>query len=198
MGNLDSWFRRADRSPPETEPRAEDRALVQGALSGRQQDFETLVERHQRMLYRFVLQQLGDESAADEIVQATFVQAYFNLAGFRGQAAFKTWLYGIALNLCRDRGRALSRRREVAVEAVAEEELAARSPALEDMLLGGTLERRLAALPERQRTVLSLRIWSDLAFKEIARLLGISENAAKVNYHYAIRRLQEWVQESSS
>ena len=198
MGKLDSWFRRADGSRVETEARREDRALVQGALTGRQQDFEVLVERYQRMLHRFAHQQLGDESAADEIVQATFVQAYFKLQSFRGEASFKTWLYGIALNLCRDRGRALRRSRELPVDAASEEALTASSPGLEELVLGGTLERRIAALPDRQRTVLSMRVWGDLAFKDIARLVGISENAAKVNYHHAIQSLRRWVQESSS
>ena len=169
----------------------DDSTLVRGTLAGRRDDFATLVERHQKPLYRFVLQHTRDAHAADEIVQMTFVQAYTHLADFREQASFKTWLHRVALNLCHDRGRAERRRSDVPVEDAID--AGAVEPRLEDVVLGATLERRIAALPDRQRTVLNLRLWGDLSFKEISRLLGTTENSAKVNYHHAIRRLREWL-----
>jgi RNA polymerase sigma-70 factor (ECF subfamily) len=66
------------------------------------------------------------------------------------------------------------------------------------LALGATVERRVAELPRRQRSVLGLRIWSDLSFKEIGRLLGTSENSAKVNYHHAIRKLKQLLSEEDS
>ena len=172
----------------------EDLTLVRGTLAGRRQDFVTLVERHQRALHRFVEQQTGDFAATDEIVQMTFVRAYSGLASFRAEASFKTWIYSVAMNLCRDRARAERRRANVSVEEVLESSPPA-EPSFEDLVLGGTVERRVAALPDRQRSVLNLRIWGDLSFKEIGSLLGISENSAKVSYHHAIRRLKQWLVE---
>ena len=169
----------------------DDTALVRGTLAGRRDDFAELVERHQKPLYRFVLQQTRDTHAADEIVQMTFVQAYTHLADFREESSFKTWLHRVALNLCHDRARAERRRSDVPVDDALERSRT--QPSLEDVVLGATVERRVAALPERQRTVLNLRLWSDLSFKEIARLLGTSENSAKVSYHHAIRRLRQWL-----
>jgi DNA-directed RNA polymerase specialized sigma24 family protein len=55
------------------------------------------------------------------------------------------------------------------------------------------LERLVVRLPLRQRAVVTLRVFSDLPFKDIARLEGISENSAKVNYHHAIVRLRQWL-----
>ena len=85
----------------------EDRALIEGTLAGRQQDFEVLVERYQEMVYAFVYRYLRDADGADDVVQSTFVQAYTHLHQFRGTASFKTWLHQIALNQCRSRSRSM-------------------------------------------------------------------------------------------
>ncbi len=193
MGAPDSPLGRARASSAEGEAR-DDLDLVRGALRGRRENFATLVERHQRTLQRFVEQQVGDRGTADEIVQMTFVQAYTRLASFRAQASFKTWLYSVAMNLCRDRARMEKRRAAVPVED-ALEMMPATQPTLEEVVIGATVQRRVAALPDRQRSVLSLRIWGDLSFRDIGSLLGISENSAKVSYHHAIRRLKHWLVE---
>lgn len=171
----------------------DDGDLIRGVLAGRTQDFEVLVERHQKPLHAFVLRYLGDAAGADEIVQAAFVQAYVHLAGFRGEATFRSWLHEIALNLCRGRLRSGRARLEVALDDVPEGELGdprgdpAEAPPRAD------LEREIARLPPRQRSVLTLRVFADLSFREIARLEGITENAAKVNYHHAVKRLKRWL-----
>lgn len=197
MGKLDAWPRRSDTTSTREQTEPDDFSLVRGTLAGRQDDYGVLVERHQKALYRFIQLQLGDHHAADEIVQMTFVQAYTHLDRFRGEASFKTWLHRVALNLCCDRGRVERRRAEIPADEVLER--APRTePSLEDVILGGSLERRIAALPDRQRSALNLRIWSDLSFKEIGRLMETSENSAKVNYHHAIRRLRQWLREEVS
>jgi len=154
MSMLDSWPGRAQTAQPDRKDR-DDLDLVQGTLSGRREDFAVLVERHQRSLQRFVEQQVGDRSAADEIVQMTFVQGYTRLASFRAQASFKTWLYSVAMNLCRDRARSEKRRATVPVED-ALEMVPSTQPTLEEVVVGATVQRRVAALPDRQRSVLSL------------------------------------------
>jgi RNA polymerase sigma-70 factor (ECF subfamily) len=169
-----------------------DLELVEGTLAGRRQDFEVLVERHQRMLYAVALRFLQNADAADEAVQATFVSAYTHLARFRRAASFKTWLYEILLNHCRSGHRRARARREVALDDVPEAALGD----VGDVERGAersTLERHIARLPARQRSVLSLRVFADLPFKAIARAEGITENAAKVNYHHAITRLRLWL-----
>ena len=171
----------------------DDAQLVAGAIAGRQECFETLVERHQRTVYALVYRWLGDHAGADEVVQATFVQAYTHLVDFRGDASFRSWLYGIALNQVRTLQRNQRRARTVPLDDVAEGDL----PQAEDAPVGGWLRDRLAdsigRLPPRQRAVVTLRVVGDLPFKEIARLEGISENSAKVSYHHAVTRLREWL-----
>ncbi len=194
MGTFDAWVCGSEAHTMEEPATEDDWALVRGALAGRRQDFMALVERHQRSLHRFVEQRVDDRAAADDIVQMTFVQAYARLSGFRAESSFKTWIYSVALNLCRDRGRAEKRRAHVTAEEALEKQ-PQDGPSLEDTVLGATVERRVAALPDRQRSVLGLRIWGDLSFREIGSMLGISENSAKVGDHHGIRRLRQWLLE---
>ena len=168
----------------------DDSALVARARSGDEQAFETLVERHQRMIYTAAARILRDHDAADEATQRTFVRAFERLGTFRGEASFGTWLQRIAMNECRDLLRA--RRRLVDLDSVPESELATASPS-DDPRLRARLGRLVADLPRRQRSVLSLRVFADLPFAEIARAEGITENSAKVSFHHAVRRLRRWL-----
>lgn len=170
-----------------------DLELVEGTLAGRRDDFAVLVERHQRMLYAVALRYVHDADAADDAVQAAFVSAYAHLAQFRRAAAFKTWLCEILLNHCRSQRRRARLHEEVPLDDIPE---AALHDCREDATLSAeraTLERHVARLPPRQRSVLTLRVFADLPFKEIARAEGITENAAKVNFHHAIVTLRAWL-----
>jgi RNA polymerase sigma-70 factor (ECF subfamily) len=175
----------------------DDAQLVAGAIAGRQECFETLVERHQRSVHALVYRWLGDRAVADEVVQATFVQAYMHLVDFRGDASFRSWLYGIALNQARTLQRDRRRERTIPIDDVAEGDLPQVQGASEGASEGGRLRDRLAGfiarLPPRQRAVVTLRVVGDLPFKEIAKLEGISENSAKVSYHHAVTRLRKWM-----
>lgn len=170
-----------------------DLELVEGTLAGRREDFEGLVERHQRMLYAVALRYLHDADAADEAVQAAFVSAYIHLAQFRRAATFKTWLCEILLNECRSGRRRARARQEVPLDDVPEPALCDPRGETTQAAERAGLERHVARLPPRQRSVLSLRIFADLPFKDIARAEGITENAAKVNYHHAIMKLRAWL-----
>ncbi|MGH7857173.1 MAG: RNA polymerase sigma factor [Candidatus Binatia bacterium] len=172
----------------------DDTELIRGALAGRLEDFETLVERHQKALHGFVCSQLRDTGAADDVVQGAFLEAYTHLRSFRFEASFRSWIFRIALNRCRSLQRSARARREVPLEETAETDLPEGEGA---DLAGGALrarvEREVERLPPRQRAVLRLRVFGDLPFAEIARIEGISENSAKVSYHHAVRRLKEWL-----
>jgi RNA polymerase sigma-70 factor (ECF subfamily) len=170
----------------------DDSDLIARALAGHEDAFEALVERHQRMIYALAHRVLRDHDAADEATQRTFVRVFERLRSFRAESTFATWLHRIAMNECRDILR--DRRRHVDLADVPEERLATSNDAV------GPVGRRLGALvadlPPRQRSVFSLRVLGELPFAEIARAEGITENAAKVNFHHAVRRLREWLSRS--
>jgi RNA polymerase sigma-70 factor (ECF subfamily) len=152
--------------------------------------FEVLVKKYQRMAYFLALKMVGNHHDADEVAQKTFLSVYKNLATFEGRSSLKTWIFRIAMNfsknLVRDRGR-----REG--EEVTERSAVAFSAVEDDI---NTHERRqivrtaVEKLPPRQREVLQMRAFGDMSFAEIARSIGISISAAKVNYHYAVKALK--------
>lgn len=181
----------------------DDVGLIRGTLAGRREDFDVLVERYQKLLYGFVYRLIADHAQTDDIVQMTFLQAYTHLGQFAGRASFKTWLHQIALNQVRAARRGQRRHEQVPMEEVTESSLHQAQVAAGAALDGGTgnsgwrpvLESLIADLPLRQRSVVTLRIFSDLPFKDIALAVGITENSAKVNYHHAITRLRQWLRE---
>src|SRR5271165_3901139 len=79
-----------------------DLTLVQALQDGEDRTLNELMDRHREGLFRFVLRHVHNEADALELAMETFVRAYFNIGKFRPRAKFATWLYQIALNLCRD------------------------------------------------------------------------------------------------
>ena len=177
---------------PCREKPVDDLRLIRGSLRGRREDFGALVDRYQKPLYAFVCRQLGDGEAADDVVQTTFLRAFSALRTFRGDASFSTWLHQIALNECRTRHRQKARLREVALDDAGEAMVAPEENRGAGVELAG-LRRWIEKLPPKQKSVLNLRVFSDLPFKDIARIEQISENSAKVNYHHAVKKLREWM-----
>jgi RNA polymerase sigma-70 factor, ECF subfamily len=173
----------------------EDQRLVERFRGGERVAFETLVRKYQKPIYFFLLRHAGDTDEAKELTQRTFIRALGGLGGFRGQAAFRSWLYRIAVNLLlnhvRDRAR-------FARDVDFEERSGGGPPALDELVAhedSARLRQAVARLPRKQRLTLELRVYQDLSFREVAEILGTSEGAAKVNYHYAVQRLKEWLGE---
>ena len=79
-----------------------DEELVARSVNGDAESFNQLILRWERPIYALAYRTIGREEDARDIVQDTFLRAYRALPGFKGQAKFSSWLYRIALNLCRD------------------------------------------------------------------------------------------------
>src|SRR5215471_5964713 len=82
-----------------TETVDEDSQLVDRFRQGERAAFEQLVRKYQKPIYFFILRHVADADEAQELAQRAFIKAFGGLAGFRGQAAFRSWLYRIAVNL---------------------------------------------------------------------------------------------------
>jgi RNA polymerase sigma-70 factor (ECF subfamily) len=166
--------------------------------------FTLLVRKHQTPLYNFVLRHLRSTSLAEEVVQDAFVRVVHSAAEFKHEARFSTWLYTIARNLCIDQTRKNALRRHPSLDEPVRAD-GADGPTLGDHTADGGAnveraagateirERVLAAietLPEEQREVFLMREISNLPFKEIAEIVGASENTVKSRMRYALERLQ--------
>jgi RNA polymerase sigma-70 factor (ECF subfamily) len=158
---------------------------------------EALVRAHQGAVYRLALSVLDDPAEADEATQDTFLAALRALPGYRGEAAFTTWLYRIALNASRDRlrrrgawQRLLGRLRPPP---------AAPDPRPVEAAAGGrerqaAIWRAVQALGEKHRLPIVLRYYHDLPVAEIAHLLRLSEGTVHSRLSIARDRLRAALQ----
>jgi RNA polymerase sigma-70 factor (ECF subfamily) len=169
-----------------------DETLVAGARAGERAAFEALVRRYQKPVYRLCFRYVRDHDEAADLTQRTFVRVMGRLGDLRQGELFRTWLFRIGVNLAlnhiRDNARFVEEPPEgldpaLAVTAVGVSRLVAGE-------LATALRKAVEALPTKQRMTLELRIYEELSFRDIALALGTSEGAAKVNFHYAVRKLR--------
>lgn len=169
--------------------------LVSRAKAGERGAFDGLVRATYADTYALAFRLCGNEDDACDVVQDTYLRAYRSLAGFRGDAAFTTWLYRITANCAStqltQRGRA--RHEELLDDAPMADERLAADP---EAMAGLSFERSrvaaaLAGLPHRLRVVVVLRDIYDLSHEAIATELGISETASKVRLYRARAKLRE-------
>jgi RNA polymerase sigma-70 factor (ECF subfamily) len=168
-----------------------DRELAERFQSGDRTAFDQLVRRHQKGLWHLVRRYVRRDADASDVTQLAFVRAFKGLGAFRGAASVRSWLYRIAINCALSWLR--DHRREEPTE-IAEDALVEANPAPARLLggeQGARLRTAIAQLPPKQKLVLELRVFDDLSFKEVAELADCTENTAKVNFHYAVKRLRD-------
>ena len=175
-----------------------DEELVARSVGGDADSFNELVVRWERPIDALADRTIGREEDARDVCQETFLRAFRALPGFRGQAKFSSWLYRIALNLCRDWIRRERRAPVVqAPENVDLIELAAAaepSESIEDLVarrdLAQTVERAMALLPEEQRTAIVLKEYHGLTFQEIADLMNCPLSTVKTRLYQGLTVLR--------
>lgn len=158
-----------------------DLELVARVQQGQRQAFDLLVKKYQARILALILRFVRDRHEAEDVAQETFVRAYRALANFRGDAAFYTWLYRIAINTAKNHLAARSRRTpDVDIDS-SEAELLGGEDALrhtdtpEGELLARELEaivhKAIAGLPDELRTALMLREFDGLSYEDIATIM---------------------------
>ena len=168
-----------------------DHELVEQFRNGDRRAFDVLVRRHQKGMWRLVRRYVKSDADAADITQLAFVRAFRGVTGFRGTASVRSWLYRIAINCALSWLR--DHRREQPAE-IGEDALVDDNPAPAQLAIGddrAQLRKAIALLPPKQKLVLELRVFDDLSFREVAELADCTENTAKVNFHYAVKRLRE-------
>lgn len=175
-----------------------DEELVARSNGGDPDSFNELIRRWERPIYALAYRQIGREEDARDVCQETFLRAFRALKGFRGQAKFSSWLYRIAINLCRDWMR--RERRTPVMQAPEDVDLmdlaAARGPSesIEDRIgrndLSRAVERAMAILPEEQRAAIVLKEYHGLTFQEIADLVGCPLSTVKTRLYQGLTVLR--------
>ncbi|MBS2015480.1 MAG: sigma-70 family RNA polymerase sigma factor [Deltaproteobacteria bacterium] len=177
----------ADVSP--SGGRAREAALLGRVAIGDDDAFAELYEAHRRRLYRLAYGVLLDPNEAHEAVQEAFLALHRAAPKWEPRAAVSTWLYRVVLNHCLSLKQRLLRFARPAPT---------RSPSVVTTPEGATsvreavaiVERSLASLPTRQRAVACLFLEAELGASELAPLVGMTPNAARVTLHRALARLR--------
>jgi RNA polymerase sigma-70 factor (ECF subfamily) len=168
-----------------------DLALVKQVKEGNKTAFNILVRTHQRGVYAIVFSMVKDHDTTDDIVQDSFVKAYKNIQSFEERSSFKSWLYSIAINTAKNTLRASALRNNIDYEKVILQTPSRSSDNIEQQELQTALAEEIEKLPSKQKLALTLRIFDELPFKEIADIMNCPYDTAKANFRHAINSLRK-------
>lgn len=177
-------------------PTLSDEEVVERVLAGDTSLFEILMRRYNQRLFRVARGILGDDGEAEDVMQEAYVRSFRELASFRGEARFATWLTRIA---CHEAlARANKRRRLVAIGEDGPPdtpETFGPERDLENRELQAVLREAVEVLPDPLRTVFCLREVEGLSTEETAEALGLSLENVRVRLHRAKRSLRQTLDE---
>ena len=181
-----------------------DEDLVARSRGGDVDSFNELILRWERPIYALAYRVIGREEDARDVCQETFLRAFRALPGFRGQAKFSSWIYRIALNLCRDWIRRQRRTPVVAMpEGVEPADLATDSgpvETIEDLVarkeLSAAVAEAMALLPEEQRTAIILKEYHGMTFQEISDLQGCPLSTVKTRLYQGLTVLRRQLEKN--
>jgi len=180
---------------------ASDEELVVSLREGDTAGLGVLVARWERPLYRFVYRMIPSREEAQDVCQETFLRVLRRADRFHESGRFSTWMYQIALNLCRDHRRRRRRWGGLVLDGALDDE---RAPQVADALDARDrpevaaerheaqrhVQRALERIPAEQREVLVLKEFEGLKFREIAEILGCPESTVKSRMYYGLRGLK--------
>jgi RNA polymerase sigma-70 factor (ECF subfamily) len=172
-----------------------DQILVEKIKDGNRKAFEELVLKYQKEIYFLAYRMVLNKEDAADVVQEIFVQVFRKIHQFHSFSTFKTWLYRVAINQCKNFLRTLKKNRESA--PVEDYVVTDPNDSQLDLLLKNEkvdlISETIEKLPKKQKAVLILRTYQELSYKEIAEIVGGSVNSAKVNFYHAIENIKRLV-----
>jgi RNA polymerase sigma-70 factor (ECF subfamily) len=188
------------------EPLSSDEIIVERALTGDAEAFGEIVRRWERRIFALTYGILGREEDARDATQETFLAAFRNLRGFRGEAKVSSWLHRIAVNQCISRQRRARVRSESALEDEQESNASSfaipvtHSPAhvVEGRQETAAVRRAVNSLPLELRQIVVMKEFEELTFREIADVLDLPLSTVKSRLYTALKQLQMRLQKFES
>jgi len=184
-----AWPASASASAAVLDARAVERDLVQACQRGDREAFDRLVERYQRPVYHLCYRYTGGHEDANDLAQEAFLRAWRSIGRFRGDSAFSTWLYRIAVNACLNHRAARRPQTQELTETLPDPSIGALSR-VEGEEEARRVRVAIAQLPEKQRATLILKVYHDLSHEEVAQALGSSVGTVKSNLFHALANLR--------
>jgi len=183
-----------------------DEIIVQRALTGDAEAFGEIVRRWERRIFALAYGMLGREEDARDATQETFLAAFRNLRGFRGEAKVSSWLHRIAVNQCITRQRQARVRSEATLEDENEKDATSfatpvhysPSRVVEGRQESVAVRRAINSLPLELRQVVIMKEFEELTFREIAEALDLPLSTVKSRLYTAMKQLQMRLQRFES
>jgi RNA polymerase sigma-70 factor (ECF subfamily) len=183
-----------------------DEIIVERALTGDAEAFGEIVRRWERRIFALTYGMLGREEDAREATQDTFLAAFRNLRGFRGEAKVSSWLHRIAVNQCISRQRRSKVRSESALDDEEQRDASSFATPLsfsparvaEGRQTTVAVRRAINSLPLELRQVVVMKEFEELTFREIADVLGLPLSTVKSRLYTALKQLQMRLQQFES
>ena len=180
-----------------------DAHLVHEYTQGSEKSLEILIYRHKSKIFNFIFSKVLDQEVAEDIFQETFIKVIKTLkAGlYNEEGKFVSWVMRISHNLVIDYFRKSNRmpKFEVSDDYDVFQFITDNAPNAENNLINdqvvNDLQQLIAELPDDQKEVLSMRLYRDMSFKEIAEITGVSINTALGRMRYAIINIRKMVEE---
>ncbi len=186
---------------PDSDGEPADRAVAERCLAGERDAFAILVARHGQAVFAFCTRLVGT-SLAEEIAQETLARAWSRLGEFRWESSFRSWLFRIGLNLCRDHLKSGRAREDAAGRSPGLLESLDPAPGPEDRILGREaarkLERALGRIPPKYREAFVLKHVENLSYLQMREVVGMEVPALKVRVHRARAMLKELMDDEDS
>jgi RNA polymerase sigma-70 factor (ECF subfamily) len=175
--------------------RPTDEQLVEAFQNGDASAFDALLSRWDPKIRGAIYRLVGPHEDVRDLCQETFLKAYRGLGGFKKEARFSSWLYQIAVNVCRDRQRRRRGRTLVSLDELDGSELGLPAASALDVVEGRDLSRLVAAaveaLPAEQREVIVLKEYQGLTFLEIADALDLPISTVKTRLYRGLGQLRQ-------
>ena len=173
-----------------------DQALItRVTVFGNRHAFDTLVQRHQSPLRRFLMNLTGgDNMLSDDLAQETFIKAWMQLKTFKSKSSFETWLFRIAYNVFYDYIR--SRKESQSIEDVEREIDSLYHSQADDGSLKSDISQALGRLKPPERTCITLFYMEDRPIKEIADITGLPEGTVKSHLARGKEKMTTYLKEN--
>ena len=173
-----------------------DNELISKVLSGDHQAYAGLVNRYQNYVFTLTLRMVKNREDAEEVAQDVFIKAFKYLADFRGASKFSTWLYTIVNNTCIS----FLRKKKLEIHSLDTEKVFEVADSMDSGFRANLVEQKsrqsmvhnaIGLMGPDDAEIITLFYKSEQSLEEIAQILGLEVNTAKVRLHRARTRLKE-------
>jgi RNA polymerase sigma-70 factor, ECF subfamily len=191
--------RRADGGPP-------DEQLLSRIAAGDAGAFNAIFDRYHRQIFNFISKQVGERESVEDLAQEVFLRVYKSAKNFDATKKFSSWIYKIALNEVKRHWKRSSTRQTYSLNAPFSDDSgdSERADFIEDQrtppeetaqteLFTRDLRTLIDRLPEKQKTVVLLKVYQELTFEEISEICGCPLSTVLSRMRYAVNKLRRWL-----